>query len=65
MVDTRNKLQALQHDSKTRETHLKWLKGIIANGAVLTRGQGDDPAQDRFRRVSAGVAASTTTPPTA
>ncbi len=40
MVDTRNKLQALQHDSETREPHLKWLKGIIANGAVLTRGQG-------------------------
>ena len=40
LIDTRNKLQAFQHDPKTREKHLAWVKGIVANGAVLIRGQG-------------------------
>lgn len=41
LYDPRNKLQALQHDKKTREAHLKWLKGIVKNGAVLSRGQAE------------------------
>ena len=39
LLDPRNKLQALQHDPKTREFILKWMKGTVANGAVLNRGQ--------------------------
>ena len=40
MMDARNKLQSLQHDPKTREAHLKWLRGMVQNQVVLTRGQG-------------------------
>ncbi|MFQ5916410.1 MAG: ABC transporter substrate-binding protein [Candidatus Binatia bacterium] len=40
LLDTRNKLQAFQHDPKTREAHLNWLRAMVKNGVVLTRGQG-------------------------
>ena len=39
LYDPRSKLTALQHDPKTREAHLKWLKGIMENKVVLNRGQ--------------------------
>lgn len=39
LFDTRNRLHSLQHDPNTREKHLKWLKGLSANGVVLTQGQ--------------------------
>lgn len=40
--DPRPKLTALQHDPKTREAHLKWLKGIVENKVVLGRGQSEN-----------------------
>lgn len=39
LFDPRNKMQALQHDTQTREKFLKWLKGLVKNEAVLNRGQ--------------------------
>lgn len=39
LLDTRNRLHSLQHDPKTRDRHLRWLKGMLENGAVLTEGQ--------------------------
>ena len=39
LFDPRNKLQSLQHDPRTREQFLKWLKGMVKNEAVLNRGQ--------------------------
>lgn len=39
LYDPRSKLTALQHDPKTREAHLRWLKGIIENKVILGRGQ--------------------------
>jgi iron(III) transport system substrate-binding protein len=42
LYDPRPKLTALQHDPKTREAHLRWLKGIIENRVVLGRGQSEN-----------------------
>ncbi len=39
LLDPRNKLTALQYDPKTSEFIVKWLKGAVANKAVLNRGQ--------------------------
>ncbi|HWP60874.1 MAG TPA: extracellular solute-binding protein [Candidatus Acidoferrales bacterium] len=39
LFDPRNKLAALQHDPKTREWFLKWLKQLVNNKVVLNRGQ--------------------------
>lgn len=39
LLDTRNRLQSLQHDPKTRDNYLRWLKRVAANGPVLTQGQ--------------------------
>ena len=39
LYDPRPKLTALQHDPRTRESHLKWLKGIVDNKVVMGRGQ--------------------------
>ena len=39
LYDPRPKLFPLQHDPKTKAAHLKWLKGIVENKVVLTRGQ--------------------------
>ncbi|MBI2988227.1 MAG: extracellular solute-binding protein [Deltaproteobacteria bacterium] len=35
LYDPRPKLTALQHDPKTREAHLRWLKGIVENKVIL------------------------------
>jgi ABC-type Fe3+ transport system substrate-binding protein len=39
LYSTRPLMVALQHDQKTRETQLKWLKSIVENKAVLISGQ--------------------------
>ena len=39
LYNTRPLMVALQHDKKTREAHLKWLKGIVENKVVLISGQ--------------------------
>jgi hypothetical protein len=39
IYDPRPRLVALQHDPKTRAVHMKWLRGIVENKAVLVRGQ--------------------------
>src|SRR5262245_54022189 len=39
LYSTRPLMVALQHDKKTREAQLKWLKGIAENKAVLITGQ--------------------------
>jgi len=39
LFDVRNRLQSLQHDPKTREKYLKWLKMAAANSPVMTQGQ--------------------------
>lgn len=39
LYDPRPKMDGLWHDPKTREGHLKWLRGIMENGVVLSRGQ--------------------------
>ena len=39
LLDTRNRLQSLQHDPKTREKHIKWLKAVANNSPVMTQGQ--------------------------
>src|SRR5947208_10474138 len=39
LVDTRNRLQSLQHDPKTREKHPKWLRMVAGNNPVITQGQ--------------------------
>lgn len=41
MYDPRAKLTALQHDPKTREFFIGWLKGLVANKVVLQRGQSE------------------------
>lgn len=38
--DSRNKLQAFQHDPKQRRRHLAWLDGLVKNKAVIIQGQG-------------------------
>src|SRR5216684_7737968 len=39
LFDIRNRLQSLQHDPRTRERHLKWLRMVAANNPVMTQGQ--------------------------
>ncbi|HWP56993.1 MAG TPA: ABC transporter substrate-binding protein [Candidatus Acidoferrales bacterium] len=39
LYNSRHVLTALQHDPKTRERFLKWLKGVAENKAVLVRQQ--------------------------
>jgi ABC-type Fe3+ transport system substrate-binding protein len=39
VYDSRGKLESVQHDPKTRERILKWLKGLRENNVVLMRGQ--------------------------
>ena len=39
LFDPRNKAAAFQHDPKTREWFLKWLKNLVNNKVVLNRGQ--------------------------
>jgi ABC-type Fe3+ transport system substrate-binding protein len=39
LYNTRPLMVALQHDKKTREAQLKWLKGIVENKVVLISGQ--------------------------
>jgi ABC-type Fe3+ transport system substrate-binding protein len=39
LFDPRNKSAAFQHDPKTREWFLKWLKSLVNNQVVLNRGQ--------------------------
>ena len=39
LYNARSVLTPLQHDPKTREAHLKWLKGIVENKAVYVRQQ--------------------------
>lgn len=39
LYDPRPKLTGLWYDPKTKEAHIKWLKGIMKNKAVLNRGQ--------------------------
>lgn len=39
LYDPRPKMNGLWYDAKTREKHLKWLRGIVGNGVVLSRGQ--------------------------
>lgn len=42
IYDPRPRLTAFQHDPKTREWYLKWLKGLVANGVVLNRGMSEN-----------------------
>jgi ABC-type Fe3+ transport system substrate-binding protein len=49
VVDSRNKLQALQFDPHERERHLAWIKGLVQNRATFIDGQG--PV---LQRVAAG-----------
>jgi ABC-type Fe3+ transport system substrate-binding protein len=49
MYDPRPKLTALQHDPKTREAHLQWLRGLLGNGVILGRGQ-----TENLEKVAAG-----------
>lgn len=42
LFDPRNKAAGFQHDPKTREWFLKWLKSLVNNKAVLNRGQIDN-----------------------
>ena len=49
LYDPRPKLTALWYDPKTREAHLRWLKGIVENKVVLGRGQ-----TENVQKVSAG-----------
>jgi ABC-type Fe3+ transport system substrate-binding protein len=39
LYNSRNVLTSLQHDPKTREAHLKWLKAMVQNKPVYVRGQ--------------------------
>ena len=39
LYDPRPKLNAFQHDSKTRQWYLNWLEGLVKNKVVLGRGQ--------------------------
>jgi len=49
VYDPRPKLTALQHDPKTREWFLKWLKAFAENKIVLNRG-----VQENLEKVAAG-----------
>jgi ABC-type Fe3+ transport system substrate-binding protein len=49
LYDPRPKLTALQHDPKTREAHLKWLRGLLDNKVVLNRGM-----DENLQKVAAG-----------
>ncbi len=41
MYDPRPKLTALQHDPKTRDAFLTWLRGLVLNAPVYQRGQSE------------------------
>jgi ABC-type Fe3+ transport system substrate-binding protein len=49
LYDPRPKLTALQHDPKTREAHLKWLRGLLDNKVVLNRGM-----DENLQKIAAG-----------
>jgi iron(III) transport system substrate-binding protein len=49
LYDPRPKLTSLQHDPKTRDAHLKWLKGLLENKVVLNRGM-----DENLQKVAAG-----------
>jgi ABC-type Fe3+ transport system substrate-binding protein len=49
IYDPRATLSAFQHDAKTRDWFLKWLKGLLANKVVLNRGMGEN-----LEKVTAG-----------
>ena len=49
IYDTRDRLLAFQHDPKTKEWFLKWLKGLVANKVVLNRGM-----EENLQKVAAG-----------
>jgi|GEM_PF-1625671 iron(III) transport system substrate-binding protein len=49
IYDPRATLAAFQHDPKTRDWFLKWLKGLVANKVVLNRGMGEN-----LEKVAAG-----------
>jgi iron(III) transport system substrate-binding protein len=42
IYDPRATLAAFQHDPKTRDWFLKWVKGLLANKVVLNRGMGEN-----------------------
>lgn len=39
LYDPRSKLDALWWDTKTRDMHMNWLRALVANNVVLSRGQ--------------------------
>jgi iron(III) transport system substrate-binding protein len=49
VYDPRSKLSAFQHDPKTREWFLKWLRALADNKIVLNRG-----VQENLEKVAAG-----------
>ena len=49
VYDTRARLTAFQHDPKTRDWYLKWLKALVTNKVVLNRGMGEN-----LEKVAAG-----------
>ena len=49
IYDTRDRLTAFQHDPKTREWFLNWVKELVANKVVLNRGMGEN-----LEKVAAG-----------
>jgi len=49
IYDPRATLAAFQHDPKTRDWFLKWLKALVANKVVLNRGMGEN-----LEKVAAG-----------
>ena len=49
LYDPRPKLTSLQHDPKTRDAHLKWLRGLLENKVVLNRGM-----DENLQKVAAG-----------
>ena len=42
IYDPRPKLTGLWYDPKTREMHVKWLKGLMKNGVTLNRGMSEN-----------------------
>lgn len=49
LYDPRPKLTSLQHDPKTRDAQLKWLRGLVENKVVLNRGM-----DENLQKVAAG-----------
>jgi ABC-type Fe3+ transport system substrate-binding protein len=47
--DSRSRLTAFQHDPKTREWFLKWVKGLVENKVVINRGM-----EESLEKVVAG-----------